>query len=235
MIIQSLNEDRMALRQEARYYFFAPNETFTISPAPSETFQTCGACMGALSGRSDELFGSFNPYLGKGRVQAIRKAAGSPPPMGLEVKDRQAIDFVRDIQPLLDSHCVACHQGKDAPAGLVLKGDKTPYYNLAYENLMQLEAPASGWYGRKKYVSERDGLAIESYLIEKLYGKELKAPRKLTGDHPHPSPAHLKKHGIKSAPLTGEQRLLLSRWIDLGATFRGPQFEAPEPGQFVSR
>ncbi|MFV1965494.1 MAG: hypothetical protein ACC628_08745 [Pirellulaceae bacterium] len=221
LIIQSLNADRMALRQEARYYFFAPNETFTISPSRSETFQTCAACMGAMDGNPKSLFGPINPFAGQGLVEALVQAGDTPPEMGLEPEQRMGIDFVRDIQPLLDRHCVACHKGKDAGAKLRLAGRKTTYFNQAYENLMQLEDPESGWYGRKRYVSERDALAIESYLIEKIYGRELKAPRELTGDAPHPSPALFREHGLEPAPLSDGDRMLMVRWIDMGATFRG--------------
>jgi hypothetical protein len=221
LIIQSLNADRMALRQEARYYFFAPNETFTISPSRSETFQTCAACMGAMDGDPRSLFGPINPFAGQSVVEALAAAGDEPPEMGIAEDERVGIDFLRDIQPLLDRHCVACHKGKDAPAQLRLNGRKTTYYNLAYESLMQLEEPGSGWYGNKRYVSERNALAIESYLIEKLFGRELKAPRELTGDAPHPSPALFREHGLQPAPLTEAQRMLLVRWIDMGATFRG--------------
>ncbi|MFH1725811.1 MAG: hypothetical protein ABII00_14465 [Elusimicrobiota bacterium] len=221
MIIQTLNKDKMALRQEARHYFFAPNETFTISPAPSETFQTCGACMGAMSGKPDRLFGPVNLFSGQGKVKAIAKAKGDPPAYGLKVEDREGIDFVRDIQPVLDRRCAACHNGKTPPKGLRLTSGKTAYYNEAYESLMQLEDPESRWYGHKKYVNERAALAIESYLIEKIFGKELRAPRKLTGDTPHPSGGLLAGSGFTGGSLSEEERMMLVRWIDLGAPFLG--------------
>ena len=228
MIIQSVNADGMVLRQEARHYYFAPNETFSISPSPSETFQSCAACMGSLDGNPKNLFGPINLFVGQGLVKAIAAAADLPPAMGLKYEDRQTIDFLRDIQPLLDRHCVACHRGEDAGAGLELTGEKTAYYNNAYESLMQLDDPASGWYGRKKYISERNALAIESYLIEKIHGKEFKAARELDSDVPHPSPALFKKHGLKPAPLNEQDRRLFVRWIDLGATFRGVPPAPPE-------
>ena len=221
MQIQSLNGDRMALRQEARPYFFAPNETFTISPSSSETFQTCGACMGAMSGDPKNLFGPINPFAGQGLVQAIARHGDNPPVMGMEISDRFAVDFVRDIQPVFDRHCTHCHAGDKPAADLVLSGEKTRYYNVAYESLMELEDPKSKWYGHKKYVSERNGLAIESYLIEKIFGKELKAPRELTGDAPHPSKGLFKEYEVEPAPLSDEERQLLVRWIDMGATFLG--------------
>ena len=226
-IIQSLNGDHMALRQEARYYFFAPNETFTISPSRSETFQTCAACMGAMTGNPRDLFGPINPFAGQSRVDALAKYGDSPPEMGLDPLKRLTVDFQRDIQPILDRHCVACHQGAKAAAGLVLTGNRTAYYSDSYENLMQLEEPGSGWYGRKKYISERDGLAIESYLIEKIYGRELKAARILEGDAPHPSVKLFKQQGIEPRPLTDAERMAFVRWIDMGATFRGTDVGLP--------
>ncbi len=231
LIIQSLNADGMAVRQEARHYFFAPNETFTISPSPSETFQTCGACMGSMTGRPEDLFGPANPFSGQGEVEAIAAAEeAGPPAMGLDPQERLTVDFRRDVQPLLDAHCVACHSGPEPAAGLSLTGTPTGYYSDAYESLMQLEEPGSGWYGRKAYVAERSGLAIESYLVEKLLGRELKAPRHLDGDAPHPSPALFRGWGLEPAPLSEAQRRLFVLWIDLGATFVAPAEGTPAHG-----
>ncbi|MCX5797017.1 MAG: hypothetical protein NTY77_16110, partial [Elusimicrobia bacterium] len=223
MIIQSINKDGLVIHQDARYYFFAPNETFTISPSPSETFQTCGACMGAMSGNPARLFGPANPFPGQGTVLALAPGAAPAATLGARPQDRRSVDFERDIQPMLDRHCAACHSGAGAPAGLTLTGEKTRYYNDAYESLLRLEEPASRWYGRKKYVSERDAMAIESYLIAKLEGRQLKAQRPLSGDRPHPSPELFRARGLAPAPLSEAQRRLMALWIDLGAPFRGPR------------
>ena len=224
LVMQSLNADKMALRQSARMYFFAPNERFTISPSPNETFQTCGACMGSLAGKPDKLFGRFQSFGGQKTVEAIAKTkGGSPPAYGIEVNERISIDFPKDIQPILDKRCISCHSGADAPAGLTLTGDSTEYYNEAYESLMQLQEPSSGAYFWKKYVNERNALAIKSYLIEKIYGKELKAARQLTGDAPHPSQALLTQHNVQGEPLTDAEKMKLVRWIDMGATFIGAE------------
>ncbi|MBW1649582.1 MAG: hypothetical protein JRJ44_02670 [Deltaproteobacteria bacterium] len=221
MVIQSLNADKMALRQSARLYFFAPNELFTISPSKSETFQTCGACMGAMSGDPKKLFGPINKFTGQTKVKAIANANGNPKEYGIKPEQRIAMDFVKDIQPILNKNCVACHNGNNAPTGLSFGDKKTYYYNEAYENLMQLQNPQSGWYSHKKYIEERGALAIKSYLIEKVYGKELKAPRKLSGDTPHPSMELIKKYNLNITPLNQKEKLTLVRWVDMGAAFMG--------------
>ncbi len=231
LIIQTLNKDKMTLRQEARHYFFAPNEPFTISPSPSETFQTCGACMGAIA-KKENLFGPVNTFSGQQNVIAIKKSKltpdKKPPAYGIDPIDRMSIDFERDIQPVLNAKCASCHSGDDPAAGLNLSGEKTAYYNVAYESLHQLREPESAWYNKKVYLSERNALAIESYLTEKLYGRELKAQRTLEGDKPHPSAELLTQHGLDSMPLTDEEKLLFVRWIDMGATYMGPEIPKPK-------
>ncbi|MBI2374757.1 MAG: hypothetical protein HYV07_12245 [Deltaproteobacteria bacterium] len=226
LVIQSLNSVGMALRQEARYYFFAPNEPFTISPSPSETFQTCGACMGAVSGHPKDLFGPANAFSGQANVDALAK--DQIPELGLRVEARYGVDFERDLLPVIRKKCESCHGGERPAAGLSLGSGRTAYFVDAYESLMALEDPASAWYGRKKYVSERDGLAIESYLAEKLWGRELKAERRLAGDAPHPSPSAFEAAGLKPEPLTDAELKLFTLWMDLGAPFLGPPGSTPK-------
>ncbi len=53
-----------------------------------------------------------------------------PPPWGAG-----NVDYVRQVQPVLDKYCARCHSGK-APAGKIdLSGDKTRYFNMSYETL----------------------------------------------------------------------------------------------------
>ncbi|MHC4399512.1 MAG: HzsA-related protein [Planctomycetota bacterium] len=41
-------------------------------------------------------------------------------------------DFPRDIQPILDKHCVECHNADRLEGRIDLTGDKTPMYTMAY-------------------------------------------------------------------------------------------------------
>jgi len=47
------------------------------------------------------------------------------------------IDFSKVIQPVLDKHCVKCHSGPTPDAALDLSGDKTRFFNMAYDNLIE--------------------------------------------------------------------------------------------------
>ena len=48
------------------------------------------------------------------------------------------IDFVKIVQPVLDKHCVRCHNGPTPKARLDLSGDKTRFFNMAYDSLFDL-------------------------------------------------------------------------------------------------
>ncbi|NQT53997.1 PD40 domain-containing protein, partial [bacterium] len=46
------------------------------------------------------------------------------------------VDFVTQVQPVLDKHCVKCHSGAAPPKGVDLSGDKTRLFNMAFETLV---------------------------------------------------------------------------------------------------
>jgi hypothetical protein len=48
-----------------------------------------------------------------------------------------AVDFVKHVQPVFDRYCVECHSGVEPKNGLDLSGDKTRFFNMAYDNLIE--------------------------------------------------------------------------------------------------
>ena len=67
-----------------------------------------------------------------GRTQAMERAPSriSPVPGIPDV-----IDYPRDIQPILDKHCVECHNPKKRDGGVILTGDHGPVYSHSYYTL----------------------------------------------------------------------------------------------------
>jgi hypothetical protein len=45
------------------------------------------------------------------------------------------IDYPRDVQPILDQHCVACHRPERREGGILLTGDHGPVYSHSYYTL----------------------------------------------------------------------------------------------------
>ena len=46
------------------------------------------------------------------------------------------IDYVKIVQPVWDKHCVTCHSGPRPDGSLDLSGDKTRYFNMSYDMLI---------------------------------------------------------------------------------------------------
>ncbi len=46
-------------------------------------------------------------------------------------------DYVQHVQPVWDRHCVSCHSGTAPAAGVDLSGDKTRFFNMSYDFLVE--------------------------------------------------------------------------------------------------
>ena len=69
-------------------------------------------------------------------AQAVAKVLRRKPNKPEPVPDiPEVFDFVRDIQPILDKHCVPCHNSEKAEKGVNLSGDWTLKYVRSYETL----------------------------------------------------------------------------------------------------
>lgn len=55
----------------------------------------------------------------------------APPPWGAG-----PVDFVKQVQPVLDRNCARCHSGPNPPKDVDLSGDKTRLFNMAFETLV---------------------------------------------------------------------------------------------------
>lgn len=50
------------------------------------------------------------------------------------------VDYVAQVQPVLDRYCASCHSGAKPAGRIDLSGDKTRFFNLSYDSLCQ-----QGW------------------------------------------------------------------------------------------
>ncbi len=195
--IQSLNAEGMALRFPHRWLYCHPGEKHTLSIPRTLFAQTCSGCHGGFTGspadtlRRPDVITSASRTLAQWNAerQCMRLPANYSGGDGPSIN---TVDFERDIRPILENKCVNCHSQANPAAKLNLSGDD------AFEAL-------------RRFVEHRETLAIKSYLVEKLSGRELHAPRKLSGETPHPT----------KTPLSKEELQTFIRWIDLGASRQG--------------
>ena len=54
----------------------------------------------------------------------------TPPPWGVK-----GFSYSEIVQPVLDRHCVSCHNEREQPGGVELSGDKTDFFNVSYDVL----------------------------------------------------------------------------------------------------
>jgi len=127
-----------------------------------------------------------------------------PPSRLTPVQDiPEVFDFPRDIQPILDRHCVACHgyekRGEHGPfaGSVILTGDRGPMYSHSYYTLSARRQMADGRNRPQSNYAPRAIGDSASPLVEKLLGGH---------------------HGVKAAP--HEQRMV-RYWVNSGAPYPG--------------
>ena len=107
------------------------------------------------------------------------------------------IDFPRDIQPILDKHCVSCHNPQKRSGGLLLTGHRGPTYSHSYFNLLARFLVNDG---KNQY-------------------EPLNKPE-MVGDSQSPLITKIEsRHG--DVNLSKEELEMIRFWINTGATYPG--------------
>ena len=177
----------------------------------------------------------------------LTRDANGQPGLRIENTAQISVEFLRDIRPLLQQRCVACHQGNDAAADLnladtsIVDGLPGDYRRLAADGQAQFGySPVINngtWRQTNASRYVRMFQSRRSLLIWKLFGQRLDGWS--NADHPtesvpgnaatlpagaDPNEADLNYSGTMMpppgspvAPLTADEKLMFVRWIDLGA------------------
>jgi mono/diheme cytochrome c family protein len=171
---QILDENMMELRRMRSFISFQPGEM--------------RGCVGCHETRH------LPPPAGPGPVAFRREpSVPVPPPWG----DR-AISFLRDVQPVFDRQCVACHGGLRPAGGLDFSGGLTERHNRAYDTILAKGLVARSNVGEDSRVTAP--LAFGSHK-SRLVDVLKKAPH------------------TERAKLTSEDWLRLVTWIDANGPY----------------
>ena len=132
---------------------------------PGETF-TCIGCHEERSGAADARRSDGTLLALKRPPSLIRRFEGLP----------DVLDFQRDVQPVLDRHCVACHNPQKREGNLNLASAQTPSFSNAYIALVTRSEFADGRNGLGNQPPRSIGSAA-SPLLKRLSGghKNVKA------------------------------------------------------------
>jgi len=130
---------------------------------------------------------------GKASLQALRR-----PPSRIQPFDGfpDVMDFNRDVQPILDRHCVECHTYKKREGKVILAGDLGPNWSHSYFSLLANLQVADGRNGLGNQPPRTIGSSASALL------------KKVDGSH----------YDVKISP---REWRTLWLWIESGATYAG--------------
>lgn len=128
------------------------------------------------------------------KLQALQKPPHKPTPLA-NIPD--VFDFPRDIQPILDKHCVRCHGYDKRKGGIILTGDRGPMFSHSYATLTIYHQVADG---RNRPKS--------NYPPRALGTSASKLMKKIDGSH----------HKVK---LSAHEQDMIRYWIESAAAYPG--------------
>ena len=135
------------------------------------------------------------PYAsGRGIVKAVNRA---PSKIDSSNRSFDVPDFPKHMQPVLDRHCVKCHNPDDRKGGIDLSGDHGPMFSMGYYSLVAWGQVADGRnYAKSNYPPYALGTGSSELM------------KKIDGSH----------HDVK---LPDSDRKPLMLWLDSSAPYPG--------------
>ncbi len=129
-------------------------------------------------------------------MQALARQPSQPqpPPWG-----DQILSFLRDVQPVLNEQCIACHTHDRLTASVILTDDLTAQFNIAYEELLPYVTVATS----KRWDYPEDVYPQPPYR----YGSKVSPLIKLL------------ESGHHGVTLSDQQWQRLVNWIDANAVY----------------
>ena len=135
------NHGTVPVYADGSAYFKAPSnrEIFFIAlDAQGKEIQRMGSVCQITTGEHVSCVGCHEnritppPAVQRDPTWALRRPDPvTPPPWGAG-----PVDFVKQVQPILDKYCADCHSGPTPDGRVDLSPDKTRFYNMAYESLV---------------------------------------------------------------------------------------------------
>jgi len=215
LYFQALDENYMELHRMRTFINLMPGEK-----------RSCIGCH-EVRRKAPALRNAALPQALDHGVQALYPQPGDTGP--------RAVHYPRDVQPILDKHCIKCHSGKEPKGDLVLTGEpEGTYFSRSYEELT--------------FNDKLQKKALVSFLYTSTFGSAhvpLEPPLTF-GSHRSKMVERIRKAPCK-AKLSREEFIKIVTWIDANAPFYGthdgkknvkwkddPDFR-PMPGEHVKR
>ena len=123
--------------------------------------------------------------------------------------------YAHIVQPVLDEHCVACHQPGNTNGGLDLTGDKTDFFNVSYEYLAREDHP---WKESRytRWIPTYNGM--EANILE-IAPKHWGSPASRLAEIVRKN--HPDEEGKPRARMAASDKQKIFMWIDLNVPYYG--------------
>jgi len=180
----ALDKDDLSVKRMQSFLTVMPGETTTCAGCHEQ--RTESPPQGGTAGLSGSAGRSGPPA-------ALRRGPSPIEPIR-DVPD--VLDYPRDVQPILDRHCVRCHDCDKPDGGVVLSGDRGPIFSLSYYTMT----------ARSLVVDGRNGMGNRP---PRSIGSSASRLMKLAGGSHY------------DARPTEQDRKTLRLWIDSGAVYPG--------------
>lgn len=216
IFLQALDENYLAVQTERTFVNYMPGET--------------RSCVGCHETPGDAV-----------QAQAVRPLAlGRPPslpgPQAGEMSGRRPLHYPTDVQPVLDRHCVPCHNEQRKDGGLDLTGRLTQFFCASYENLLAERrgarkdrvdpdlVPTIGENhpktGNVRYLPARRLGSHNSLLMAMLMPDKIT----LSGDEARLRRLEKLVQAHRELSLKADELLKISNWVDTNAQYYGSYF-----------
>ena len=198
LFFQALDENYMELHRMRTFINFMPGEK-----------RSCVGCH-EFRRKAPNLAAKAKPQALDHPVEALYAQPGDAGP--------RAVHYPRDVQPILDTHCISCHSGKTPKSGLVLTGEPDEkFFTRSYQQLTHFD-------GKKRLISylHTSGFGGSHVPLEPplSFGshRSLLVTKLLAG---HPSSLKAPPGQRAKTTLSQEEFIKIVTWIDSNAPFYG--------------
>jgi hypothetical protein len=135
-----LNHGTVPVDANGSAYFKAPSNTelyFIALDASGKEIQRMGSVAQITTGETAACIGCHEDRLAPPKLGAERMARMKSPPDTITPPPWGAgpVNYVKQVQPILDKYCIKCHTGAKAGKAVDLTGDKTRFFSMSYESL----------------------------------------------------------------------------------------------------
>ena len=170
-----------------------------------------------MPGETQGCVGCHDSHVAAPQVLPPRASLGRRPrPLAAPEWGVRGFDYASIVQPVLDKHCVTCHNHKDAPGRIDLSPDRTQWFNVSYDVLAWEGTKGLGGNPYTSWISTMNGHEANILMIApKAWG----SPRSKLADlilagHPDDK-------GKPRIALSADERQRILTWIDVNVPYYG--------------